>query len=138
MEPENPGTQRTLPVVTSLNAFFWTSGSDGRLRILRCDACEAWIHPPSSICPACLSRSLKPQVVSGLAIVETFTINHHPWSAGLVVPYIVAIVSLRECSEIRLTTNLIHIEPADVRIGDRVRVIFEKHHDVWLPLFTSV
>jgi uncharacterized OB-fold protein len=129
---------RTLPVLTPLNTFFWTAGRDGCLRILRCEACGAWLHPPGPVCPQCFSRVLVPQEVSGFATVETYTVNHQAWSPGLAVPYVVAIVSLDDCTEVRLTTNLVGYAPADVRIGDRVRVTFERHEDVWLPLFTRV
>jgi len=54
------------------------------------------------------------------------------------MPYVIAIVSLDDCPSVRLTTNLIDCDPADVRIGDRVRVVFEQHHDVWLPLFVHI
>jgi uncharacterized OB-fold protein len=45
-------------------------------------------------------------------------------------------VSIDEQPDIRLTTNLVGIEPEDVRIGLPVRVLFEHVDDVWLPLFT--
>jgi len=130
--------RRTLPALTPLNTFFWTAGREGRLRILRCNACEEWLHPPGPVCPQCLSRDLAPREVSGLATVQTYTINHQAWSPGLLVPYVVAIVSLDDCPPVRLTTNLVGYAPAQVRIGDRVRVVFERHEDVWLPLFTRL
>lgn len=124
-----------LPALTPLNSFFWTAGREGRLQILRCDACGEWLHPPGPVCPACLSRSLTPRSVSGRGTIETYTINHQAWSPDLPVPYVVAIVSLDDCSAVRLTTNVINCAPQDVRIGDPVRVLFEQHGDIWLPLF---
>jgi uncharacterized OB-fold protein len=37
-----------------------------------------------------------------------------------------------------LTTNLVDIEPEDVRIGMPVEVVFEDHDPVFLPLFRPV
>jgi uncharacterized OB-fold protein len=51
------------------------------------------------------------------------------------VPYVVAIVELDDQPGLRLTTNLVNVAPQDVRIGSRVKVVFEPHEDVWLPLF---
>jgi uncharacterized protein len=82
-----------------------------------------------------LSRDLTARPVSGRATIETYTINHQAWSPGLPVPYVIAIVSLDDCSAVRLTTNVIECAPTDVRIGDAVRVRFEKHGNIWLPLF---
>jgi len=52
------------------------------------------------------------------------------------VPYTLAIVELDEDALLRVSTRLVGVEPADVRIGLRVRVIFEQNEDVWLPCFT--
>ncbi len=129
---------RPLPVLTPLNASFWTSGREGHLSILRCCTCSTWIHPPLPICPECLGRDLSPQPVSELATVEGFTVNHQPWMPGDVVPYIVAIVSLNECPEVHLTTNIVGLTADATHIGMTVRVVFEHCEDVWLPLFTPV
>lgn len=126
---------RILPRVTPNNEFFWTSGEDGRLRFTRCQACGYWLHPTGPICPQCHSWELAPEAVSGEAVVHTFTINHQAWIPGFEPPYVVAIVELPEQEGLRLTTNIVNCEPADVRIGLPVKVVFDHWDDVWLPLF---
>jgi uncharacterized protein len=128
---------RLLPRLTDDVAFFWTSGEDGVLRFLRCDDCGFYIHPPGPVCPRCLSRHVQPQPVSGLGHVETFTVNYQQWIPGS-DPYIIAWVSIDEQPDVRLTTNLVGVEPDDVWIGMPVRVLFEQADDVWLPLFAPV
>jgi uncharacterized protein len=129
---------RTLPVLTPLNRFFWQSGQHGRLEIQRCDECRTWQHPPGPRCPSCLGTRLTPQTVSGNATVETFTINYQAWTPGLAVPYVILLVSLDDCPEVRLTSNLIGGDAGSVHIRQRMRVVFEQQDDVWLPLFTPV
>ena len=124
-----------LPEVTPWAGWFWTSGEDGRLRIQRCTACHAYVHPPVPICPECRSRSSEPTVVAGTATVVGFTVNQHPWMPGAEVPYVIAVVAIDEEPTVRLTTNIIGCDPDDVRIGQRVRVRFEPDDDVWLPMF---
>lgn len=126
---------RVLPALDSLNEFFWTSGADGVLRFQRCDDCGHINHPPTSHCPACLSKRLSPSPVSGRATVHTFTVNHQPWIPGFDPPYVVAIVEIAEQPDVRLTTNIVNVAPEDVQIGMPVRVTFEQHDDVWIPLF---
>jgi len=63
------------------------------------------------------------------------TVNHHQWLPSLEPPYVVAIVTLAEDPTVRLTTNIVGCEPADVRIGHEVAVRFEQQEDVWIPLF---
>ena len=127
---------RVLPQVTEENAHFWNGGADGELRFLRCSACSEYVHPPAPVCGACLGRDLSPEAVSGRAEVLTYTVNHHPWIPGFDPPYVVAIVEMREQKGLRLTTNLVGIDPGDVQIGMAVRVVFEEREDgIFLPLF---
>ena len=130
--------ERTLPVLNGQNRYFWTSGESGRLQILRCAACRHWVHPAGPVCPRCLARDAKPEAVSGLGTIATFTVNHQPWRPGVPVPFVIAIVELDEQPGLRLTTNIVGCEPDDVRVGQRVRVCFERHEDVYLPLFELV
>jgi uncharacterized protein len=125
---------RLLPRLSDDVAFFWTSGADGVLRILQCQACQFFIHPPGPICPRCLSHDLAPQPVSGHGKVETYSVNYQQWIPDS-DPYIIAWVSLNEQPDVRLTTNLIDIEPEAVSIGMAVEVVFEHNDDVYIPLF---
>ena len=131
----NGPTLRLLPRLSDDVAFFWTSGSEGVLRLLRCHTCGFFIHPPGPVCPRCLSRDLGPEEVSGRGHVETFTVNYQQWIPGS-EPYIIAWVSLDKQPDVRLTTNLVGVDPDDVRVGLPVRVVFEHNDDVWIPLFT--
>lgn len=129
---------RILPEVTPANEHFWRGGAQGELRFLRCRPCRTFIHPPAPVCPRCLAKDVAPEAVSGRARVLTFTVNHQPFVPGLPPPYVIAIVELPEQAGLRLTTNLVGIAPEDVRIDLEVRVVFEQHGDVYLPLFEPV
>jgi uncharacterized OB-fold protein len=126
---------RVLPRVTDLNRHFWTGGAEGELRFLRCRACATYVHPPAPVCPACLSRELRPEAVSGRATVVTFTLNHQPWVPAPDHPYAIAIVEIEEQPGLRLMTNVVNCPAGSVRIGMPVRVVFEQHEDVHVPLF---
>jgi acetyl-CoA acetyltransferase/uncharacterized OB-fold protein len=126
---------RPLPQLTPFNEWFWTSGADGRLRVQGCLDCKAVVHPPVPICPVCRSRSWAPTEVSGRATIVGFTVNQHQWLPGFEPPYVIAVVALAEDPTVRLTTNIVGCDPDEVRIGQEVRVRFEQHEDVWLPLF---
>ena len=127
---------RLLPAVGPENAHFWQGGAEGELRFLRCDDCRTYVHPPAPLCPECLGRSLSVEAVSGRARVHTYTVNHHPWVPGFDPPYVVAIVDIEEQAGLRLTTNLVGVEPGDVTIGMRVKVCFDERDDgIFIPLF---
>jgi len=130
---------RILPELTDRNRGFWTSGADGRLRILRCRSCGYYLHPPIPLCPECRSDDLGFDPVSGRATVATFSVNHQQWMPGPEVPFVAAIVELEEQPSVRLRTNLVGCDPDQVRIDMAVEVVFEHHPDpdgdVYIPLF---
>lgn len=82
----------------------------------------------------CLSGNLAPQPVSGRAVVHSYTVNHQQWIPGA-EPYVVALVTIEEQPDVRLTTNLVGVAPDQVHIGMPVEVTFEQHEEVFLPLF---
>ena len=125
---------RVLPAMDEETTFFWTSGKDGVLRILQCQACRTYIHPPSPACPNCRSREVVPSPVSGRATVLTYTVNHQEWAPGP-TPYVIAIVGLEEDETIRLTTNIDVDDVDTVTIGMPVRVQVEDHDPVYIPVF---
>jgi uncharacterized OB-fold protein len=126
---------RVLPKVTPQNEHFWRGGAQGELRFLRCRPCGTYIHPPAPVCPACLSKDVAPEAVSGRATVTTFTLNHQPWVPSPDHPYAIAIVAIEEQEDVRLMTNVVHCPPEDVHIGMPVKVCFEEHEDVFIPVF---
>lgn len=126
---------RVLPRVTPETEHFWKGGERGELCFLRCADDGTYVHPPAPVCPVCLGRNLAAEAVSGKATVHTFTVNHKEWYPGLHPPYVVAIVAIDEQPDVRLMTNIVGCEPADVHIGMAVRVTFDQYKDVWLPMF---
>jgi uncharacterized protein len=129
---------RILPRLDSDNRFFWTSGADGKLRFLRCQQCAAFVHPPRPVCRHCLSEKVSPEVVAGTGIVDTFTVNHQEWRPGLSVPYVIARIAIDGAPGVYLTTNVIGCPVDAVDVGDRVRVSFEQHGEIYLPLFEKI
>ncbi|ADP83418.1 thiolase C-terminal domain-containing protein [Pseudofrankia inefficax] len=127
---------RPLPALTPASEWFWTSGADGKLRIQGCDDCGTLVHPPVPVCPKCRSSASAPREVSGRATVVGFTVNIQQWLPDMTPPYVIAVVTIDESDDVRLTTNIVGVEPAEVHIGQRVQVSFEHHEDVWLPVFS--
>jgi uncharacterized protein len=129
---------RKLPALTPDTAPFWQGGAGGVLNIHHCNACSQWFHPPGPMCPRCGSFEVAPRAVSGRATVLTYTINRQAWTPELSEPYVVAIVELAEQPGLRLLSNIVGCEPERVAIGMPLRVRFEPHEDVCLPLFEPV
>ncbi|MQY24109.1 thiolase C-terminal domain-containing protein [Nocardia macrotermitis] len=117
---------RPLPSITPETEFFWTSGADGRLRIRECLSCAALIHPPQPVCRYCRGERLGVRVVSGYGTLIGFTVNHRFELPGLPAPYVVAQVALEDDPRVRLTTNVVQCDSADLVLGMRMEVVFEQ------------
>lgn len=125
---------RMLPALTAINRPFWTGGRTGQLLILRSRATGRYVHPPELVDvddPAQLTA----EPVSGKGTVLAYTVNSHVYNPAVPVPYVVALVQLDEQSDLRVPTNIVNCDPAQVHIGMRVQVCFEDRGDVFVPLF---
>ena len=72
---------------------------------------------------------MAPEPVSGRATLVAHTVNVHGWIPGS-EPYIIGLVAIDEQESVRLTTNLVGVEPDDVRTGMALEVVFEQRDDV--------
>lgn len=129
----NAPAPRILPQLDDLNRPFWTGGRDGKLMILRDRRSGRWVHPPER--QPLDAGYLSAEAVSGQGSVFTFTVNHHRYHPEVPVPYVIALVELDEQPGLRLPANIIGCAVEDVHIGMRVRVDFEDHGEVFVPVF---
>ncbi|MEE6178233.1 Zn-ribbon domain-containing OB-fold protein [Mycobacterium sp. 050134] len=93
-----------------------------RLRYQSCKACGAADFPPSEDCRQCLSAQLSSAQSAGRATVYSWAVVHRPVTAQFEPPYAPAIVTLDEGYQ--MLTNIVGIEPTDLKIGMRVEVQF--------------
>lgn len=129
-----PAAPRMLPRLTDANREFWTGGASGRLLVPRCQACRRWVLPPGEACAAC-GGELVSEPVSGDATVFTYTTNAHPYHPDVPPPNLIAIVELVEQEGLRLATNLVGCDESGVACGMAVSVAFERHGEVYYPVF---
>jgi len=117
-----------LPYATIETKPFWDGCLEGQLLLQRCSACGAWRHPPSPICPVCLSDAHEWVKSRGRGTVYTFTVVREArrgWEK--LVPYTLAVIALEEGPHI--LSNVINIAPEQVEIGMPVDLVFEQLQD---------
>lgn len=118
------------PKVLPETQAYWSAADQGRLLVKRCNSCGQFHHYPRDICPHCLSSDTVWQDAAGTGVVYSFSTMGQGDAA-----YTLAFVTLDE--GVTLMTNLVDCDPATVRIGDRVKVVFQPSqggHAV--PMFT--
>ncbi len=126
---------RPIPAPDRDSDPFWEGVQQHRLLIQRCAGCSELRHPPQPACPSCGSLEVDWQQASGRGSVYSFVIQRHPTHPFFLdVPYNVILVELEEGT--RLVSNLVGVEPDEIRIGMPVEVVFEEvDPEATLPLF---
>lgn len=96
----------------------------GLVCIQRCGSCGRWRHTPRRFCPDCYSSVSDFEPVSGEGEVVSFAVSHRSLDPGWNerVPFATLVVELDEGPKLVAATTL---QPADVRIGLRVRLSAE-------------
>lgn len=126
---------RPLPQPSAVTQPFWDGARRHELWIQRCQACGTHLFYPRRLCTTCGSADLDWVEASGRGSVFTYTIARratHPAFADR-VPYVIAVVELEEGP--KLTTNIVGVDPDDVRIDMPVVVTYEDADDVSLVNF---
>jgi uncharacterized protein len=129
-----PAVPRPRPAVNQDNAFFWEGVGRGELLIQRCAKCGLLRHPPMPACANCGSLEWDTVKSTGRGSVYSFVVPHYPRVPMFEYPYVVVLVELEE--GVRIVSNLVDVEPADVQIGMPVEVTFvPTDPELTLPMF---
>jgi uncharacterized OB-fold protein len=136
--------QFLLPDVEDPDAAeFWAGCGRGELLVQTCASCGLRRMPPRPMCPRCRSLKLRWEEMSGRGTIWSFIVPHPPLLPAYreLAPYNVIVVALDEDPTLRMVGNLVErpdgsineVDPATIRIGDAVRVVFQRVEDVVLP-----
>jgi uncharacterized protein len=125
-----PGIPVLRPYVDPDNAPFWQAVDRHKFVLQRCADCDIFFQPPRPMCPNCRSMDALEWVPSSghgkVYSYVTFTSDRMAYPA-MKIPYSVVLVELEE--GVRLTANIVDVEPEDVYIGMPVEVTFNNPTD---------
>jgi len=129
-----------IPVPTPESRPYWEAAKRHELVLPECTACRQVHFYPRAVCPHCLGKTLTWRRLSGRGTLLTFTVVHRGLKDfPLGTPYVLAVVKLDEGP--RMMTNLVGAgtDPAAIRIGTPVEVVFVDVSDaIALPHFRPV
>ena len=130
--------KRPLPGISDDTRFFWDGARAGKLLIQRCKGCGELRHPPGPVCPSCHSFEWDTVEASGRGTVYSFVVMHYPEAPPFDHPNPIVLVELEEGT--RLISQIVGIQPGEVRIGQAVQVEFNSFNDgeLVLPQFRPV
>ncbi|MFH1114963.1 MAG: Zn-ribbon domain-containing OB-fold protein, partial [Pseudomonadota bacterium] len=118
--------KKPVPVVNDWARPFWEAAREEKLILQQCKDCEKHIFYPRMACPHCASDNVIWVNASGKGTVYSYTVveNNPPSAFVNDLPYVVAVVKLEE--GVRMLSNIVGCDPADVRCDMPVSVTFEK------------
>ncbi|TCP12684.1 hypothetical protein EV674_13614 [Simplicispira metamorpha] len=130
--------KRPLPGISDDTRFFWDGARAGKLLIQRCKGCGELRHPPGPVCPSCHSFEWDTVEASGRGTVYSFVVMHYPEVPPFDHLNPIVLVELEEGT--RLISQIVGIQPGEVRIGQAVQVEFNSFNDgeLVLPQFRPV
>jgi uncharacterized OB-fold protein len=131
------------PYADATTQPFWDAALEGRLLGYRCANCGTFVMPPAPRCFNCQHRDFAWTELPGTGSIYSFTVVRHPLAAYLqpAVPYVSAVVELdgTQGAGARMLVNVVDCDPEAVRIGDKMRVLFDQVSEkLAVPRFTPV
>lgn len=120
------------PVPDADDPFFWDGAREGKLLLQACSDCGAIRHPPAPMCARCRSLKWEAREASGRGSVYSWIVSRHPTEPDA-QPRVVVLVQLDE--GVRLVSNLVGVDPGDVRNDMPVEVVFVDYDGTVLPQF---
>jgi uncharacterized OB-fold protein len=125
---------KPMPEPTPVTKPFWDGLREHKVKIQYSPSAEKYIFYPRILAPGTLADDLEWREVSGAGTLYTFTVADRPtappWADAL--PQFLAIVELDEGP--RLSSELVGAAPDTLRVGMRVKPVFEDHPDEGVTL----
>jgi uncharacterized OB-fold protein len=124
-------------------APFWQGTARGELLVQACARCGQRRMPPRPMCFRCRSLQARWEKLSGRGTIWSFVVPHPPLLPAYqaLAPYNVITVATEEEATLRFVGNLVarpdgpinEIDPAGIRIGEPVQVVFQLVENLFLP-----
>jgi uncharacterized protein len=125
----------TSPEIHPEHKEYWDAAAEGKLLIKQCKSCGEYHYYPRVLCPLCMSDETIWKEASGTGSIYTYSVLRRG------IPYAIGFVTLDEGP--RMMTNFVDCDLDDLKIGQRVKVVFKKtgEQDIpgaYVPCFTPV
>lgn len=115
---------RPQPEPTPVSQPYWDALREHRIRIQHSPSSDQWVFYPRLLAPGTLADDLEWREISGAGTLYTYTVAERPtappWADR--VPQLLAVVEWDEGP--RVSTELVDVDPGDIRIGMRVSPVF--------------
>lgn len=110
---------------------FFDNARARRLCFPRCDGCGAFHWYPMPRCPHCHGKNWRWHEISGVGEIHSFTSVEHAFDKERAhgLPYTVALITFEEAPGVRLISNIVDEDAANLKIGQSVYPVFDNPGD---------
>lgn len=123
---------------------FWEAAARDVLSIPRCGGCARFQWYPRESCPRCGGSDWSWAPVSGRGNLYSWAVVRRALARPFAskVPYVPGLVTVAEDPAVRIVTNLVDCDPAELRLDMPVHVVFRalsfpgSPREVRAPMFT--
>ena len=113
-----------VPEPTPVSRPFWEGLREHRILVQYSPSSNTYVFYPRTLAPGTLSDDLEWREINGAGTLYTFTVARRPtgppWAHA--TPQLLAVVQWDVGP--RISTELVDVDPADIRIGMRVAPVF--------------
>jgi uncharacterized OB-fold protein len=115
---------RPMPVPTPTSQPFWDALAEHKIRIQYSPSAQRYVFYPRILAPATLADDLQWREISGAAALYSYTVAHRPVAPHFAdaVPHIIAVAQWDEGP--RFATEIVNVDPAELRVGMRIQPVF--------------
>jgi uncharacterized protein len=124
---------KPAPVANADTRSFWKACNGQELIYQHCRSCGQAQFYPRALCANCQASNLEWRTSMGRGTIFTYAVNYRAPNSAFEpdVPYVIALIDLDE--GFRMMMNVRDCPPEAVRIGMRVKIIFEQRGDQNIP-----
>lgn len=120
---------KPMPEPTPVTEPFWNALREHKIRIQYSPSSDRYVFYPRVLAPRTLADDLEWREISGDGTLYTFTVADRPtappWADSL--PQLLAVVEWDEGP--RLSTEMVNVDPSELRVGMRVKPVFCDYPD---------
>jgi uncharacterized protein len=115
---------RPVPEPTPVSRAFWEGLAQRRILVQYSPSLQRYVFYPRTLAPGSLADDLEWREIDGAGALYTFTIARRPTGPPWLdaVPQLLAVVQWDAGP--RISTELVEVDPSDVRIGMPVSPVF--------------
>jgi uncharacterized OB-fold protein len=94
----------------------------------KCKSCGMVLFPERLVCPGCKGSDFEEEIMPDTGKILSYT-TVHVGSSFLEhdTPYVLAVIELS--NGVRLTTQIVDVDPKDVKTGKEIKLVFRKLKD---------